>query len=158
MTEQTCNFAVSNTLVFHLDDNSTQPISFKLSAQEINKLLSHVLNFYESTAIVRQLEPNVKVSEEDAHMVHSTNAVVETEELQFGNQDLDVAQIDKRLLKVAKGNYSDGEKEGLTFKSEQAMHLINTYGDFVFKDLDHLQTSLVDKLNDTDANLYRIAF
>ena len=43
-----------NSVTFHLNDQASAPIKFKVDSREINKLLAHVLNNYESTTIIRQ--------------------------------------------------------------------------------------------------------
>ena len=66
-----------------------------------------------------------------------------------------VTSIDTALPKV----YTVRIKEEMTFKSDHTLNLVNFYAYFVFRDLEHLQTELVDRLNDNEENLkYKISW
>ncbi len=72
------------------------------------------------------------------------NSAILSKDFEFGKLLHSPNQVDQCLLKVSSGVFSSGEQEGLTFKCDQAMTLINTYGDFFFSDINHMQTNLVD--------------
>ena len=44
------------------------------------------------------------------------------------------------------------------FKSEEVNYLINLYGNFEFKNIDHLKSSLVQKMNHVDGTIYEARY
>ena len=123
-----------NSVTFKIQDSES--ISFLIGSQDINKLLSIVLNQFPEAKVMRTPESDTFQTNQSFSLKSNTT---------YQSQEQNHLKISQTAQPVSK--YGCRQAEGVTFKCEKSIDIINHTGNFVFSNLEHLQTDFIDRLN-----------